>query len=51
MNIRNIAVGISLACCASVCDAAVANPTVTVKILGFNDFHGQIVSPGNFAGA
>ena len=46
MKISSIALGVGLACAAA--SAPAANPTVTVKLLAINDFHGQVESPGTF---
>jgi 5'-nucleotidase len=47
MKLNGIAVAVTLAL-AGIGTAQAAN--VSVKIIAFNDFHGQIVQPGNFAG-
>ena len=47
MKLRKIAQGVALAgITASAAHAVAVNPTVTVKLLAFNDFHGQLESPG-----
>lgn len=50
MNKHKIALGIALAVASSACAHAVEDNsiTTTVKIVAFNDFHGQIESPGTF---
>jgi len=39
---------VAAATLAALCAGAHAGPTVTVKILALNDFHGNLVSPGSF---
>ena len=50
MKLKQIACAVGLACATASASAVTVNPTITIKLLAFNDFHGQIVSPGNFAG-
>lgn len=44
MTISRLAAALALAACS----LAHAGPTVTVKVIGFNDFHGNLQSPGTF---
>jgi len=44
MKISRLAAALAVAACS----LAHAGPTVTVKVIGFNDFHGNLQSPGTF---
>ena len=44
MKISRLAAALTLAACS----LAHAGPTFTVKVIGFNDFHGNLQSPGTF---
>lgn len=46
MKIQKLIVGVAIALSAATAGAA----TTTVKIVSFNDFHGTLLSPGNFSG-
>ncbi|QSA97312.1 bifunctional UDP-sugar hydrolase/5'-nucleotidase [Methylococcus sp. EFPC2] len=49
MKLTRIALGIALGMAANGCaHAVIPTGTTTVKIVAFNDFHGQIESPGTF---
>ena len=47
MRIRNLIAAAALASVVGTA-CAVTTATTTVKIVGFNDFHGNLLSPGNF---
>ena len=47
MRIRNLIAAAALASVVGTA-CAVTTATTTVKIIGFNDFHGNLLSPGNF---
>lgn len=49
MNIKQLALGAALAFACTAASAA-SVITTTVKIIGFNDFHGTLQSPGSFSG-
>ena len=38
----------TLACAVGNANAITIDPNITIKLLGLNDFHGQVQSPGNF---
>ncbi|WP_150047985.1 bifunctional metallophosphatase/5'-nucleotidase [Methylomonas rhizoryzae] len=52
MTLKNLtgaaALGLSLGLIGNACAAPSTTPTKTIKIVAFNDFHGQLESPGNF---
>jgi 5'-nucleotidase len=51
MKLRRYALGLALALTmANSAQAQTAATTTTVKIIGFNDFHGNLQSPGTFIG-
>lgn len=50
MQLRALALGVGLVCVATATQAVVPGPTQTIKLLAINDFHGQLTSPGSFAG-
>jgi 5'-nucleotidase len=50
MKFKKLAIGIALSfgALSSANAIAIAPPTTTIKIVAFNDFHGQLESPGTF---
>lgn len=46
MKLNKLAIAIALSLTAMNCANAVPNNTTTIKIIAFNDFHGQMESPG-----
>ncbi len=48
MKRYQLAMGMALSLTGLGCANAVANLTTTIKIVAFNDFHGQLESPGTF---
>src|SRR5262245_65419932 len=49
MNFRRIALGLALSLAVVGSAFAPSTPPITVKIIGLNDFHGNLQSPGNFS--
>src|SRR5215510_4731139 len=49
MSFRRIALGIALSFVVASSAFAQSHPPVTVKIIGLNDFHGNLQSPGSFS--
>lgn len=50
MNFRKLALGLALGFIAAAGAIAQQPPTTIVKVIAFNDFHGNLQSPGNFIG-
>lgn len=48
MNLHTLAGAIALGLSAATAQAVTTMPATTIKIVAFNDFHGQLESPGNF---
>ena len=48
MKLRKLRLGVMLACAVGNANAITIDPNITIKLLGLNDFHGQVQSPGNF---
>jgi 5'-nucleotidase len=49
MSCRRIALGIALSLAVVGSAFAQNHPPITIKIIGLNDFHGNLQSPGNFS--
>lgn len=48
MKLHKLSLGVMLACAVGNANAITIDPNITIKLLGLNDFHGQVQSPGNF---
>lgn len=49
MRIKKLVLGCSLALAAMSCAAVTPVNTATIRVIAFNDFHGNLQSPGNFS--